>query len=153
VPLIIAAPGMKANARCSRVVESVDLYPTLTELAGLPTRKGLQGASLVPLLKDPQQAWDRPAFTQIQRPSTFLGQHDGKYMGRSIRTKRWRYTEWDDGKKGVQLYDILNDPNEYVNLAEDQKYTAANADTVKQLSTQLRDATASWPKAEADADT
>lgn len=147
VPLIIAAPGMKANARCSRVVESVDLYPTLTELAGLPMRKGLQGASLVPLLQDPQQSWDRPAFTQIQRSS----KRDGKFMGRSIRTERWRYTEWDDGKQGVQLYDLTKDPKEYVNLAEDPKYATANAETVNQLSTQLRNATASWPKAGADA--
>ncbi|HEY1787980.1 MAG TPA: sulfatase-like hydrolase/transferase, partial [Verrucomicrobiae bacterium] len=147
VPLIIAAPGMKANARCSRVVESVDLYPTLAQLAGLSLPAGLQGTSLVPLLQNPLQAWDRPAFTQIQRPSTYLGQHDGKYMGRSIRTEQWRYTEWDEGKKGVQLYDLAKDPKEYVNLAEDPKYATAYTDTLNRLKTQLHDAMASWPKA------
>jgi iduronate 2-sulfatase len=147
VPLIIAAPGMKANARCSRVVESLDLYPTLAQLAGVSLPAGLQGASLVPLLEDPQQSWDRPAFTQIQRPAGYLDPNDGKFMGRSIRTERWRYTEWDDGKKGVQLYDISKDPREYVNLAKDPKYLSEFADTVNQLRTQLHDATASWPKA------
>jgi uncharacterized sulfatase len=147
VPLIIAAPGMKTNARCSRVVESVDFYPTLAQLAGLSILSGLQGSSLVPLLKDPQQSWDRPAFTQIQRPAKFLESHHGKFMGRSIRTEHWRYTEWDDGKEGVQLYDVLNDPKEYANLAEDPKYAATYASTLDQLKTQLHNATNSWPKA------
>lgn len=146
IPLIIAAPGMKANARCSRIVESVDLYPTIAQLAGLPIPAGLQGTSLVPLLQNPQQAWDRPAFTQIQRPAKFMDPPDGKFMGRSIRTERWRYTEWDDGKKGVQLYDEINDPKEYVNLAADPKYISQYADTVGQLRTLLHNATNSWPQ-------
>jgi iduronate 2-sulfatase len=97
--------------------------------------KDLQGISLVPLLEDPTRTWDHPAFTQIQR--------EGNFMGRSIRNERWRYTEWDDGKKGVQLYDENTDPREYVNLADDSKH----ADTVNELKKLLHEATASWPKA------
>jgi hypothetical protein len=68
-------------------------------------------------------------------------------MGRSVRTERWRYTEWDDGKKGVQLYDEINDPKEYVNLAEDPRHAPEFASTVNQLRALLHDATNSWPKA------
>jgi iduronate 2-sulfatase len=113
VPLIIVAPGAKGNGTvCVRTVEFVDLYPTLADLAGLRPPKGLEGASLKPLLDDPTRAWDRPAFTQVQR---------GKFPGYSVRTERWRYTEWDDGKTGVQLYDHDADPHEFTNLADDPK--------------------------------
>jgi iduronate 2-sulfatase len=134
VPLIIVAPGRSPHAVSSRVVELVDLYPTLVQLAGLPTPSRLEGTSLVPLLEAPQRAWDKPAFTQIER----IG-----LMGRSIRTERWRYVEWDGGKQGVQLYDESQDPKEYVNLAEDPKC----AETVTKLSKLLHDTTESWPKA------
>jgi len=133
VPLIVVAPGKKKNAVSPRVVELVDLYPTACQLAGLPVPKGLQGTSLVPLLETPERAWDRPAFTQIQRKG---------FMGRSVRTERWRYIEWDEGKKGVHLYDHRRDPSEYVNLAEDPKH----ADIVKQLQNLLRQARASVPR-------
>src|SRR5262249_8885460 len=74
--------------------------------------KNLAGASLKPLLNDPNRAWARPAFTQVQR---------GGFPGYSVRTERWRYTEWDDGKQGAQLYDHDADPHEYHNLANDPK--------------------------------
>lgn len=114
VPLIIVAPGAKGNGQvCARTVEFVDLYPTLADLAGLKPPKNLEGASLKPLLDDPKKAWDRPAFTQVQR---------GNFPGYSVRTERWRYTEWDDGKKGAQLYDHDADPHEYKNLIDDLKH-------------------------------
>jgi iduronate 2-sulfatase len=114
VPLIIVAPGAKGNGQvCARTVEFVDLYPTLADLAGLTPPKNLEGASLKPLLDDPKKAWDRPAYTQVQR---------GDFPGYSVRTERWRYTEWDDGKKGAQLYDHDADPHEYKNLIDDAKY-------------------------------
>src|SRR5262249_34814653 len=97
--------------------------------------KGLQGASLTPLLENPMHAWNRPAFTQIRRKEGF--------MGRSVRTERWRYIEWDDGKRGEQLYDENRDPKEYVNLAEDPKHAAA----VMQLKKVLRQAAESAPSA------
>jgi uncharacterized sulfatase len=94
-------------------VEFVDLYPTLADLAGLAPPKGLAGVSLRPLLEDPRAPWGRPAFTQVQR---------GGFPGYSVRTERWRYTEWDDGKQGAQLYDHDADPHELRNLAGDPKY-------------------------------
>src|SRR5947209_7925928 len=117
VPLVIIAPGARGNGKvCPRTVEFVDLYPTLADLTGLTPPKNLEGKSLKPLLDDPQAAWDRPAFTQVQR---------GGFPGYSVRTERWRYTEWDDGKQGVQLYDHAVDPHELTNLAKDAKYAKA----------------------------
>ncbi|RPH40772.1 MAG: DUF4976 domain-containing protein [Planctomycetota bacterium] len=114
VPLLIVAPGAKGNGKVSpRTVELIDLYPTLADYAGLTPPKDLAGASLRPLLDDPTKAWERPAFTQVQRAG---------FPGHSARTERWRYVEWDDGKSGVELYDHENDPREFVNLAEDPKH-------------------------------
>ena len=109
VPLIIRAPGTAGNGTPSaRLVELVDLYPTIAELCGIPIPENVEGESLVPLLESPDREWKDTAFTQVGR---------GELVGRSIRTPRWRYTEWDDGTNGVELYDHSNDPNEYVNLA------------------------------------
>lgn len=117
VPLIIAAPGQKArNKACPRVVELLDLYPTLMDLCNLKPPVGLAGKSLKPLLDDPQQPWKSVAFTQVQRLEP------RKFMGRSVRTERWRYTEWDDGNEGVELYDHDKDPKELVNLAKDARH-------------------------------
>jgi uncharacterized sulfatase len=114
VPLVIIAPGAKGNGKpCARVVEFVDLYPTLADLAGLAPPKDLAGASLKPLLDDPQAQRDRPAYTQVWR---------GGFPGHSVRTERWRYTEWDNGKRGSQLYDHDADPHELTNLVEDPKH-------------------------------
>ena len=79
----------------------IDIYPTLTDLAGIALPSGLAGASLRPLLDNPAAKWDRPAFTQVQRKN---------FPGRSVRTERWRYTEWDHGRQGVRrFYDHDND--------------------------------------------
>jgi iduronate 2-sulfatase len=130
VPLIIVAPGAKGNGKASaRTVEFVDLYPTLADLAGLTPPKNLEGATLKPLLDDPAKAWERPAYTQVQR---------GGYPGYSVRTERWRYIEWDDGKQGAQLYDHDADPNEYVNLVND----AAHAKVVAQMKDLVKK---NWP--------
>lgn len=113
VPLIIAAPGQKSKGRaCGRTVELVDLYPTLADLCGLEPPPGLAGRSLRPLLDDPGAAWDKPAFTQVWR---------GGFPGHSVRTERYRYTEWDGGKQGVELYDYSSDPGETCNLAQDPR--------------------------------
>ena len=121
VPLVIVAPGAKGNGKpCARTVEFVDLYPTLAELTGLTPPKSLAGASLKPLLENPAAAWSKPAFTQVWR---------GGFAGHSVRTERWRYTEWDDGKQGAELYDHDADPREFTNLAADPQH----AETVKEL--------------------
>ncbi len=111
VPLLIGAPDKEGNGSvCERVVELIDLYPTLAALCGLAPPEYLHGRDISPLLENPNQAWDHGAFTQVRR-------NPGPYMGRAVRTERWRYIEWDGGKKGVQLYDHENDPSEYINLA------------------------------------
>ena len=134
-PLIIAAPnlaGAKATGRtCERVVEFVDVYPTLADLAGLNVPERVDGVSLIPLLGEPDAAWDRPAFTQVRRGR---GEGKGSYRGESVRTDRWRYTEWAGGDRGVQLYDHAADPDEERNLADDP----AHADTVAELRGMLR---------------
>ena len=89
-------------------MEFVDIYPTLVELCGLPMPPGLEGKSLVPLLDDPTAAWDKPAFTLVARED---------WLARSVRTERWCYTEWDEGRRGVELYDLQADPREPKNLA------------------------------------
>lgn len=120
VPLIIAAPGRKARGQSSpRVVELLDLYPTLADLAGVTPPAGLDGASLRPLLDDPAAPWGRAAFTQVQR---------GGFPGYSVRTERWRYIVWDDGAKGAQLYDHENDPQELRNLAGNPAHAKTEAE-------------------------
>ncbi len=118
VPLVIIAPGAKGNGKtCARTVEFVDLYPTLADLAGLTPPPGYEGTNLRPLLDDPAAAWDRPAYTQVWRSAM-------RFAGHSVRTERWRYTEWENGKRGNQLYDHDADPQELKNLAGDPKYAA-----------------------------
>jgi arylsulfatase A-like enzyme len=97
----------------------VDLYPTLAELAGLKAPRHLVGKSLVPVLADPTAKVRETALTtfdtndRVNRPPL-----RPRAVAYSVRTERWRYTEWgEDGKLGAELYDHWNDPKEYVNLA------------------------------------
>ncbi len=126
VPMIIVPPRTKnAGKVCARTAELLDLYPTIADYAGLTLPKDLQGRSLRPLLENPDAEWNHPAFTQVQR---------GGFPGHSVRTERWRYTEWDFGKKGVELYDHLADPQEQHNLAADPQH----AETIKELKESLK---------------
>ena len=124
VPMIVAAPGNVAGKGCGRTVELIDLYPTLTDLCGLPQPKGIQGKSLRPLLQNPAAAWAKPAYTYQQR---------GSVSGVSVRTERYRYTEWDGGKSLVELYDYTTDPLEEKNLAGQAKMSGVVADLKKLL--------------------
>jgi len=127
-PLLIAGPGVVKGKSSGRTVELVDIYPTLADLcalAGAP--KNLAGRSLRPLLKNPNARWDKPAITQVQRG----GQN--AFMGYSVRNERWRYTEWDEGKRGVELYDEVKDPGETRNLANDPKSAKIIAEMKKAL--------------------
>ncbi|HHY86407.1 MAG TPA: sulfatase [Verrucomicrobia bacterium] len=125
-PLIIVAPGVAGNGRSTeRIVQAIDIYPTLAELCGLPLPDGIEGRSLVPLLNDPGAPWDRPAFT--------IWSEDGKTVhGAAVRVPRWRYAEFHDGS--AMLFDEENDPHELRNLADDPKW----ADVRKELSATLR---------------
>ncbi len=120
VPLIMASPTQKARALSSqRTVELLDIYPTLADLCGLSPAHKLHGQSLRPLLDNPAADWNKPAFTQVWR---------GTFAGYSVRTERWRYTEWDDGKRGTQLYDCQQDPGETRNLADDPTHSKTVAE-------------------------
>lgn len=140
VPLIIAVPGNKANGRaCGRTVELVDLHRTLADLCGLSADAKTEGASLRPLIENPQAPWSRPAFSQVTR-NVAVGTDTAKkakarqgLMGRSVRTERWRYTEWDEGRQGTELYDHDADPREMHNLAADNSHSATIAELKKLL--------------------
>lgn len=128
VPFIIADPTAKGNGRPSpRTVELVDIYPTLAELCGLTVPHKLEGRSLRPLLQSPNSEWKRPAITQVSRKGI---------KGSSIRTERWRYTEWNKGQDGAELYDHDNDPREHRNLATDPAYAKTVAE-LKQLMSEV----------------
>ena len=121
-PLLIAAPGVKRGVSSPRVVELLDLYPTLADLAGLQLPAGVAGRSLRSLLLEPRRRWDHPALTMV-----FHETDAGKVEGRSVRDERWRYTEWDGGRGGRELYDHRQDPREYTNLADDPRFASTIA--------------------------
>lgn len=113
VPLVISVPGQKAvGATCDGLVEFVDIFPTLTEAAGLKTPERLEGTSFLPLTNDPMQPWKSAAFHLYPR---------GGKMGRAMRTDRYHFVEWTENKSGkrnaVELYDLVVDPAENVNVA------------------------------------
>ena len=126
VPLIISAPGMKAAGKATgRLAELVDVYPTLADLCGLSAPADLEVVSLRPLLDEPARAWKKGAFTQVihGRKGGRMDGQKGKAasVGRSVRTERYRYTEWGEGQDGAELYDHDSDPLELRNLAADPK--------------------------------
>ena len=129
VPLLIAAPGHSQPSDINSLVELVDLYPTLCQLANLPIPKHVEGSNLAPLLSAPEQPWKRAAFSHFPR-------HDHS-MGQSMRTNRYRYTEWvglDGQIMGTELYDHAADPLELVNLAS----SPSSFQTVQHLARQMK---------------
>lgn len=131
-PLIVSAPGAKApGGKTNALVEFVDIFPTLAELAGLPIPESLAGTSRAALLDDPNGAGVEAAMSQYPR---------GKVMGYSMRTDRYRFTEWTKPSGppvGVELYDHYEDPGENVNVADRPEHK----DLVARLSQQLHAAT------------
>jgi uncharacterized sulfatase len=115
-PLIIYDPSAKGNGKvCDRTVELLSVYPTVADCVGLTKPAHLEGASLQPLLDDPSsQAWDHPAYSQVTRV-----RNRKQVMGYSVHTEQYRYTEWDGGRLGVELYDHKADADEFRNLAGD----------------------------------
>jgi arylsulfatase A-like enzyme len=145
VPLLLVAPGVsKTGGVATSPVSLVDLYPTLAELCGVKAPSNLQGQSLVPMLKDPSVAGRNWAITQVTRDGgtqrteagAAAGDKRKRFFGYSLRTPRWRYTEWDEGREGRELYDHEADPRELTNLAKH----SSHAETVERLSEQLRTA-------------
>ncbi len=141
VPLLVSVPGIaSAGKRSPALVEFVDIYPTLSDLAGLPKPVGMEGFSFKPLLDDPAKAWKSAAFSQY--PRTPAGKN---LMGYSMRTERYRLTTWVTKGKvsevdAVELYDRQVDPQENTNIANDP----ANKALVQKLTAQWR---AGWPAA------
>ena len=106
VAMFIVAPGVtRPGTRTDAPVNLLDIYPTLTELAGLPAPDHVEGTSLVPLLANPDADWDRPTLTT------------NGYGNHAITSDRYRYIRWIDGSE--ELYDFVADPHEFTNLAGD----------------------------------
>jgi arylsulfatase A-like enzyme len=129
VPLIVRAPGRKAVGANSALVEFVDVYPSLCDLAGLPLPSHMEGTSFVPLLEAPDTPWKSAAFTQVVH---------GAATGRSLRTDRYRFTRWHPTNAptetiALELYDYLESPVEVENIATRPE----NAELVKDLGASL----------------
>jgi arylsulfatase A-like enzyme len=124
VPLIVCLPGGAAGKSSPRTAQLLDIYPTLCDACGLPMPTGLEGHSLVPLARDPQAAWAHAAFTVAK---------NGPAFGQSVRTERYRYSEWNGGGAGAVLFDHDNDPHEMKNLAEDPAHVQTLAEMKKLL--------------------
>lgn len=125
VPLMISAPGIKGGTRCDEFVELIDLYPTLSELAGLPKEPGCQGLTLTSLFKDPksQRPEKSDALIRVSK-------------GHGLRTEKWAFMYYPARKKDPEaymLYDMEKDPKQFTNLAKNPEY----AEKVKELHTRL----------------
>ena len=118
VPFIIFDPRRhEPGRRCARLVESIDLFPTLCDLAGVPIPSSLEGRSLVPLLEDPEQPWAEAAYSQFLRDNPGDGYGlDRMWMGHAVRSSTHRYVAWRDFETGEllaeELYDHREDPDE-----------------------------------------
>lgn len=121
IPFLVSAPGMKSGVRSSSLVESVDLYPTLCELAGLPVPAGLDGASFARTLRDPKAPTKEAVLHVYPR---------GQRIGRAVRTERYRLVEWKNPGEAadaavLELYDYASDPEETRNLAAEKPEVVA----------------------------
>ena len=127
VPLIISAPALKSkHILCNGMVEFVDIYPTLCDLAGLQIPDRLEGISMVPLMQSPELPWKKAVFSQFLREGIWMAPDGIPYMGYSIRTERYRYVKWVNWMTGKpvaeELYDHALDPDENFNLAVQPEY-------------------------------
>jgi iduronate 2-sulfatase len=138
VPLIVVAPGVsKPGYSVNAPVSQVDIAPSAMEWSGMTGPKNLQGQSLMPMLRDTSVTGRGWALTQVSR-----GGQNERFFGYSLRTSRYRYTEWDGGTRGRELYDHEVDPGERTNLAE----SVPHQSIAQELQGKLRDAVqASFP--------
>lgn len=114
-PMMVWVPGAKGLGKpTDALVEFVDFYPTLLDYAGLVAPHKLSGSSFRSIMDDPGLPGKDAAYTQVNRPGS---------TGLSVRTERWRYTEWGkDGKDGIELYDHASDNGEYHNLSDAREH-------------------------------
>lgn len=117
-PLIVSYPGQRSAGRRTRALtELVDIYPSLCDIVNVEIPDGLEGSAFTPLFEDPERLWKRAAFSQYPREIPGLGPG----MGYSVRTARFRYTEWGapgSASKAAELYDYKDDPLETRNIAD-----------------------------------
>jgi iduronate 2-sulfatase len=127
-PLIVRVPNAKGNGKpTAAITEFLDIYPSLAQACQLKdVPKTLEGTSFSQLLDDPLASHKAAALTVIKR---------GQILGRSIRTDKFRYTEWDDGKKGAELYDHTSDSDEFVNLADKKELAAKRVELAALIKT------------------
>lgn len=115
VPLILAGPGVTEKGKVAATpVGLIDLYPTLAKMCDVPTPENLQGQNLIPILEDTSKEGRGWAVSQVMR-----GKGKDQRFGYTIRTPRWRYTEWNNSENGRELYDHKSDPLEQNNLVEE----------------------------------
>ena len=107
------------NSVCKRTVSLLDLYPTLCDLAELPIPEQVEGRSLVPLLKEPEEKWDHPAIT-ITLPGDV-----------SVRSEKFHYIQYNGGEE--ELYDMESDPMEYNNLADNPEFESIKLELAKNI--------------------
>jgi len=120
IPFIVVAPGVThPGTRSGKPVGTIDIFPTLNELCGLPSVDGLDGASLMPILRNPALDWKRPALITHGQ-----GNH-------ALRTERWRYIRYANGDE--ELYDHAKDPNEWTNLANKPEFAPVKSELTKWL--------------------
>lgn len=123
VPFIVVAPGARGGQVCRSLIELVDLYPTIADYCGVKAPHKLAGESLRPLLQNPAANGREAAFTLVTR--------GGRNYGQAVRTERWRYIQWSDGK--AELYDELNDPDEVHDVVSEAKHAALIQELKKRL--------------------
>jgi arylsulfatase A-like enzyme len=121
-PFIWVVPGVtKANTICDRTIDFMSIYPTLTDLCGIPTPKHVEGESIRTLLANPKATWDKPGVTTY------------RFKNHTVRTADWRYIRYENGDE--ELYDETKDPNEWTNLASKPEFAAKKAELAKMLPT------------------
>lgn len=143
VPLMIRVPNqLNPGAQTKSLVELVDLYPTLCDVANIPIPQNMEGTSLKPLIEKPGRPWKTAVFSQFHRAPK-ITPDKGRYMGESMVTDRYHYVEWRtwDHIKGIagqlkatELYDLQSDPNENENISQ----IPTNRDLIAKLAEQMK---------------
>jgi arylsulfatase A-like enzyme len=136
VPMVISDPSFPAGKSTSSLAGLIDVYPTLAELTEVQAPKHLRGKSLIPILKNENSAVNDEVLTVSVSRARWMHKEftNKKVKGYTIRTKRYRYTQWGLGEHGHELYDYESDPNEYSNLADIPEHSSL----VKDLESRLR---------------